>query len=86
MGLYQVRFIIFSMTDRLAFLCIERRQYMAYRLSVYSKENFQLFGAGASCLTVAWSTGVQLFVVFFFIGRPGISIVRQLTESVSPSF
>ena len=49
---------------------------------------FILVGWGRSFLSVAWPTGVQL--VFFFcsgvIRRPGISIVGQLTQSVSPGF
>ena len=40
---------------------------------------------------MAWLTGVQLVFLFCsgfqqVIGRPGISIVGQLTESVSPRF
>ena len=53
---------------------------------------FILVGCCRSFLSVAWPTGVQL-VLFFCSGlsvsywaRPGISIVGQLTESMSPRF
>ena len=84
------RLLVFSsMTDRLsAFLCVERMQYMAYHLYVYSKEDcraihFSWLGPELLvCCLAHWGSTV----VFFSIRRPRISIVRQLTEFVSPSF
>ena len=49
---------------------------------------FMLVGWGPSFSSAAWPTGVQL-VIFFcseIIGFSGISIVGQLTHSVSPRF
>ena len=55
---------------------------------------FILVAWDLSFLSVAWPSGVQSTGVSFFfcsgfqlvIRRPGISIERQLTESVSPRF
>ena len=50
-------------------------------------ELFILVGWDRSFLYVAWSTGVQLCSGFqLVIRRPGISIVGQLTESMSPGY
>ena len=73
---------------------IARRSPGGSGVRLYDGPDIKLFilvGWGRSFLSVAWPTEVQL--VFFLllrskkvIVRPGMSIVGQLTQSVSPRF